>query len=504
MSFPRSLPLLLTFIVCIPGCDSATSPADFASDYADHLNQVADALQEVETRDEADAAADEVESLLAEADRLQEQAKNLTDEGDPPQEVQDRLKAATDRVGDEIARLQGSNLITPRLQAALEQLELSSEATINYAKAGSLPAPETPLEEAYVDLFRAEEDLTDIWEGVNDLASAQAAMPAFEEVWKRRDDALIRIAQGGGEYPSFGTHVPEKYKDHFSAAYTRRRQIHEKSIQDEDAVAKLLSERSSTMSDEVSAAFRLSADIRKAGADNMVTVTLRNNRVLQGPRHQKMSQMIKDAAQAQHAEAVIDGDIYQIVLSPVPDMQAFLGRLDLGEVTDVDPQARSFVLTIDPDKVPEAAADTGPGFSPRAGARGGRPGRPQSGRPGARGNAEPVPPGTVTELDKRRIETARARITGQQDSENIIEVHVKNGGAVDRQQMMKIHRAIHEAAGAKRMLASKLQSGDAYLFIVSSKKVQDVADALDLGPVESVDESARKLVLTLDERKVPE
>ena len=70
--------------------------------------------------------------------------------------------------------------------------------------------------------------------------------------------------------------------------------------------------------------------------------------------------------------------------------------------------------------------------------------------------------------------------------------------------MTKILKTLALAVGAKRMLPVTLQSGDRYVFVFSNKKVQELADAADLGPVESVDESTRKLVLTLDESKVPQ
>jgi hypothetical protein len=243
MSFARSLAPILTLLAVFPGCDGATSPADFASDYADHLKDVADALQNVKTRADADAVATDVEALLASAASLQEKAQNLTNEGDPPKEVQDRLMEATKRLGSEIARLQGDNLITPKLRDALEQVEYSSKAMLNYAKAGALPEPETPLEEAYVEYVHAKEELNDVWNRVTDLASAQAALPEFEKVWQRRDTALIRIAQLGGEMPPFG--APEKYRTHLNAASDRLMQTNARlqNRPDADAVAELLADR---------------------------------------------------------------------------------------------------------------------------------------------------------------------------------------------------------------------------------------------------------------------
>lgn len=511
MHIVRTFAPLAAIAVFIAGCNNATTPEDFASNYADHLNQVADALENVKTRDDADAAAGNVESLLAGAKSLQEQAQNLTDAADPSQETQDRLKSATQRLGSEIARLHKANLITPKLQSALEQFRSSNEATMNYAKAGALPAPETPLEEAYVDYIRAQEDLTDVWNRVNDLASAQAAMPDFEQLWRRRDAALIRIAQAGGEMPP--RDAPEKYRDHLAAATKRQEQGDARlnGLPDVDAIAELFSERSSVTSPEVSAAFRLSADIRKAGAGKMVTVTLRNNKALQGERHQLMSQMVKDAARAQNSEYLVDEDgTFRLVLSPVSDMQAFINRLDLGEVSNVDAANRTFVLTIDPSKVPQTA-DNGNPATPRVGrlvgpggVRPGAPGGPRfPGRPS--GNpAGSVPSGTLTDVDKKRIDEQRTRFVQENGAENLIEVYLKNCQPFKGPRLTKAVGTIGRAVRAKRMSRVPLQSGDSYLFVRSDKKAQELADAVDLGKIESVDESSRKLIITLDEAKVPQ
>jgi hypothetical protein len=71
-------------------------------------------------------------------------------------------------------------------------------------------------------------------------------------------------------------------------------------------------------------------------------------------------------------------------------------------------------------------------------------------------------------------------------------------------RLTKAITTIGRAAGARMLRPVILQSGDVYAFLRSDKKVQDVADAIDLGTIETVDETARKLVLTLDASKVPE
>jgi hypothetical protein len=95
-------------------------------------------------------------------------------------------------------------------------------------------------------------------------------------------------------------------------------------------------------------------------------------------------------------------------------------------------------------------------------------------------------------------------MVNQEGDENIVEIHFKNGRPFAGQRMGKALGVVVRATGARLLRPIPLQSGDGYFFFRSEKKVRDLADAFDLGPVESVDESARKLVLTLDESKVPE
>ena len=377
---------LVTSLMVLAGCGGSVSPADFASDYADHLNQVADRLGAVTNRRQADAAAAELEPLLSRMTSLQEQARTLSGQDAPSQELQDRLKAAGDRVRDEVARLQELDLLTPKLQSAVSQLEAASEATASYAKAGALPEPETPLEEAYVEYINVVEDLAAASGRVNDAASARANLSQFEEIGRRRSAALIRIAQAGGEQPPSG--APEKYRNHLQAAQKRAEQADARlaGLPEAEAIVEVLGPVI-IISDEVEQAFRLSPATRSAGPG--VTVTLRNHETLQGPRHQLMTQMIKEAAGAQHVEALIDDDgTYRLVLSPVTDMRHFVARLRLGTVSDVDPGKRSLVLTVDPASIPrEAGAISGapPGAPP--GTR--PPGAPAYARPGEPGFIRP-------------------------------------------------------------------------------------------------------------------
>lgn len=426
----RSFALLAAIFFFITGCDSATSPEDFASDYADHLNQVADALQNIKTRDDADAAADNIESLLAGAKSLQEQAQNLTDEGDPSQEVQNRLKAATGRLGSEIIRLKGADLITPRLQSALEQFRSSNEATMKYAKAGALPAPETPLEEAYVEYIHVVEDLADASSRVTDLASVRADLTDFQELGRRRNAALTRIAKAGGQAPPSG--APEKYKNHLQAAMDRARQ----------------------------------SDARLNGL----------------PDSQAIAELLRPA-----------------IAVPEETITALLANAD-------HPNARP----AGPSHVPQTAADGDPAL-PRIG----RPVGPGGVRPGAPGGprfpggpagntAGSVPAGTRTDVDEKRIDEQRTRFVRENGPENLIEVYLKNCKPFNGPRLTKAVGTIGRAVRAKKMSRVPLQSGDSYLFVRSDKKVQELADAIDLGKVESIDESARKLVLTLDEAKVPQ
>ncbi|HSG71151.1 MAG TPA: hypothetical protein VLA12_12090 [Planctomycetaceae bacterium] len=484
---------LAVFLLALSGCNSATSPDDFAGDYAEHLNQVADVLSNVKHRDDADTAAGKVESLLSDATSLQEQARNLTEQGKLGPEVEAKLKQATDRIGSEISRLRTGNLVTPKLQSALEQFESSAKATLDYAKAGALPAPETPLEEAYVEYVQVVEDLADASAKVNDLASAQARLSEFQAIGQRRNEVLIRIGKAGGEQPPFGT--PEKYRAHMNAAQKRSEQSDARlnGLADVQAIIDLLGP-AIAISDEAQQAFRLDAGIRSAGAENIVTVTLRNNKVLPSEQHQLMSQMIKQAAAAQKMEAVIDGDIYRVVLSPVPDMQGFISRLNLGTVSDVDPANRSFVLTIDPAKVP-AVAENVPPFGP-----GGRPGFP----PRTNESVGPVPSGTLTSLDTQKIEQTRTAILNQEQAANVVEIYFKNGRPFVGPRMGKALGVVSRTTGARLLRPVPLQSGDGYFFFHSDKKMQELADAFDLGKIESVDETTRKLVLTLEESKVPE
>jgi hypothetical protein len=109
---------------------------------------------------------------------------------------------------------------------------------------------------------------------------------------------------------------------------------------------------------------------------------------LAGPRHQRMMQMLQEQAGAQHMQSVIDDDgTYRVVLAPVADFSSFARTVNLGTVSAVDAQARTFTLTIDPARVPDVAdpavpafgapPGTGPGFLP------GNPGPGSSARPPA-------------------------------------------------------------------------------------------------------------------------
>ena len=492
----RSFCHLSVLLVALAGCNSATSPEDFANDYADHLNEVADVLQSVKNTSEADTAAGKIESLLADATSLQEKARNLTEGEEPSQAVKDKTTAATKRIGSEVSRLQSDGLVTPKLRSALEQFQSSTKATLNYAKAGAMPEPENPLEEAYVEYIQITEELADLTAQVNSLATAQAKLAEFQDIGRRRNAALIRIGNAGGERPAAGG-APEKYKNHLNAAEQRSMQADEKlvGLAEEQAIYDVLIPALEQTA-EVDQAFRLDVNIRQAGAGNMVMVTLRNRDGLQGGRHQLMSQMLKEAAAAQIMEAVIDEDLYRVALSPVPDMRSFINRLDLGTISEVDHAARSFVLTLDHDKIP-AVSQNDNRFNPSAGGPRFRPGV------GPR-NAGPVPSGTLTDLDTRKIEQTRTAMVNQEGADNIVEIHFKNGRPFSGKRMAKALGVVTRSTGAKLLKPLPTQSGDRYFFMSSNKKIQELADAIDLGPVETVDETNRKLVLTLDESKVPQ
>lgn len=495
--------LLVTALLC--GCPQSTDPATFTKNYAAYLNRVADKLQTVNDPASATAAAAELEKLLAENESLQTQASQLAKDGDVPDDVKSAMSAASERVKQQIGRVQEDGLITPELEQALTRLKSANELTVAYAQAGALPTPETPLEQAYVDYIQVMEDLASTEAMVRDLASAQAALGKFQELGRRRNDALRRIAEHGGEQPPFG--IPKKYADHMRAAQQRAAQADEAlaRLPEIDAITELLFPVLA-VSEDVEKAFQTSSGIRQAGAANIVTVTLQNNRTLAGPRHQRMTRMIQEAAAGAQVEAQIDDDgTYRLIIAPVSDMRAFIRQLDLGQVSDINLEERTFVLTIDPARVPEESESiTGPGMAPGfrgpgfPGGPGGRPAPTESSTPG--GNSS----GVLTELDRQKIEQVRDLLRGQEGAQNLIEVHLQNARAIQGPRMAKVLGVITRSTGARMLRPVPLQSGDGYFFFRSDRPVKEFADALELGSVEAIDENGRKLIVTLDPNQVPE
>ena len=356
------------------------------------------------------------------------------------------------------------------------------------------------LDQAYQDLIDNERKFADLMAGVQDQAGARQAVGPMKELLANRRAIFERLAELGAEMPPQG--IPPKFADQYREVQSRKEQLETQLLQNpqgEQIQQLLIAEVGANL--EASAdvdLFRLNAELRRHGPDKRVMVELRNRESLAGPRHQEMTRMLQETAGAIHAEAFIEDDgTYYLVLAPVDDMNAFIEKIDIGEVSEVDAAARKFVLTLDPSKIPGDATAGSPGGPPG----GFRPGGFPPGRPPAGAAASGA---AIQESERDRIDVMRTTFAGQHGRDGIVELHLKNAKAIQAPRMGKALGAIGRAAGGRPLQPIPLRSGDVYVFFESSADVNALASSLDLGEVEAIDAPGRRIVIVLDETKVPE
>ncbi|HEX5105522.1 MAG TPA: hypothetical protein VFV87_17005, partial [Pirellulaceae bacterium] len=254
----------------------------------------------------------------------------------------------------------------------------------------NLPAPATPLESAWVELIEVQEAQFQKLASIHNESQAEAAISGAIEYQKKRHAALKKIAELGGQKPPTG--VPEKYREEYKAVEDRvyaRDEVVSQMISPEKREQLNQQLRQALQSDPELAQdpFALSAEIRAAGAGNRATVTLVNNQSLQGSAHQQMIARLQQLAGASNAESVIENDgTYNLVLAPVTDFGGFVAKIDFGDISNRDDSAKTFTLTIEPQRFQAVAGNPADPADPRtAGPPGfGRPGgaAPASGGPG--------------------------------------------------------------------------------------------------------------------------
>jgi hypothetical protein len=247
----------------------------------------------------------------------------------------------------------------------------------------NLPAASTPLESAWVELIAVQDEQFNKLAAAHNASQAEALASSAIEYQKKRHAVLKKIADLGGEKPPFG--VPEKYR-------TAYKESEDRLYARDNVVSQMISEdKRLQFNDQVQQAiagledpFAQPAAARGPAAAGTVTVTLVNNKSLQGEAHQRMIGMLRDLAGASQAEPVIESDgTYKLVLSPVNDIAQFASKIRFGDISNRDDYARSFTLTIDPVRFQAAVSAGGPAASPVPGQPGF--GQPGFGGPGPRG-----------------------------------------------------------------------------------------------------------------------
>ncbi len=502
------------------GCSSSTDPEDFAADYANYLGRVADRLASIQNTLDANTVAVEMDSLLNEGESLQTRAQALESEGKVSAETAAAMKTQSERVRQQVERLRGSGLITAELDRALGRLQQTHSTTQAYAKAGALPQAETPLDQAYLDLIATEQKIADVLNGIQDVAGAQRAIPQLQELAAARVPIFERLAELGADEPPGG--IPAKFNNHYDAA---------RKLQDQAAQGWYSGGQGQQIRETLVVAieeldnpnvkwFRLSGALRRTGKDRIVLVELKNREGLQGELHQRMHQALKETAGATYAEALIEDDgTYKVALAPVADMQAFANKLALGTVSNLNPQERTMVLTLDQAKVATAVGAQSPTTGspsgspmPPMGQAGVRPGFPPSippeARPGFPPEARPgfPPGGTVNggpDRDRELIRVTRDTFVSANGADKVIEIELKNARPYQGPRAAKIVTKIAQASKGRLLRPLPLRNGDMCLLFLSEADVNALATSLDLGTA-TVDEAERRIVIELDDAKVPQ
>jgi hypothetical protein len=232
------------------------------------------------------------------------------------------------------------------------------------------PTADTPLDAAWRELIAIHEEQFNKLSGVHNASQAEAAVNASMEFRRKRHAALTKIAGLGGSKPPGG--VPARYRDQYRASEDKllaRDEVVSQMI--DPAKRELLSQQiqQALESDPELAKdpFALSAETRTAGSSNIATVSLVNNQSLQGPAHQQMIARLQQLAGASRAESLIEADgTYKVVLSPVADFGSFVRSINFGDVSNRSDSARTFTLTIDPQRFQAIANPGSAGSSPAA------------------------------------------------------------------------------------------------------------------------------------------
>jgi hypothetical protein len=215
-------------------------------------------------------------------------------------------------------------------------------------------AADTPLDAAWRELIAFDEEQFNKLAGVHNEAQAEAAVIAAVEYHQKRHAVLKKIAQLGGSKPPNG--APAKLREQYKA-------VENKLFARDEVVSQMISPaKREQLSQRLEQAreshpeldvdpFALSAETRSASSGNIATVTLINNKTLQGPAHQQMIARLQQLAGASKAEPLIEADgTYKVVFSPVADFASFVRGINFGEVSNRSDAFRTFTLTIDPQR----------------------------------------------------------------------------------------------------------------------------------------------------------
>ncbi len=479
------LGLVVAVAVGSVGCGSP-SPDEVSDEYADYLSEVADVLDTIQTPTDVDAGVGRLRALVRDSYDLADRAGEI--EHDAARELSTEAKTRQNEQGERISAgrrrlevggfLRRNNRSSEHLYEVLWEVSRSQIMIVAYTKAGRVPDADTPLEQAYVDLIANLEQESDFAARIDDIASARGAMDGLKTFSDERHAIRTRLAELGAQEPPAG--VPDKYDSHYGAAAQRMGlvELMLNHLPDRTQVIELF--RSELLAEQASRPnpFSANSNVGKPAEAGSVIVTLKNNRSLAGPRHQKMMAALKERAGAKDSRAYAEGDDHCVALSPVHNVEQFAESIDFGTVSNLDVGARRFVLTIDAAKFPETPKELPPFAS-----------------------GEFVVPG-LEEGDYNRINFARKVMIPKNGVENLVVIHLLNCQAFDKDQLRDARGTLFKAAQAKGMKTAYLGSGDCAMVYASSEDVDELAAKLKLGKVESVDSLLRYIVIRLEEGKL--
>ena len=481
------LVLICSAVAAHSGCKPPTQ-TDVAQQYGDLVKRIADRLDRVNSVQDADAAAADVNKLLAASDRIIADARQAEARQQVPPETKQYVENQLERLAASRDRLVQGELMTQPLIAAIEQLGYSTEAIAAAAAAsGALPAPKAPLDEAWITVIQTYNEQAELLSTVKSAADAEREVPRLVEIERKRHAALTKVAELGGEEPPHG--VPEAYRRHYDAAKALVMQ------RDAAVTAMLGQQNTERLAAQIQAGiqsdpalaqdpFRLPAAIRRAGS--RATITLINNKSL-GERHRPMIDRLKELAGASEVESVIDNDgTYRLVLAPVADFGHLVKGIDFGEISQLDQQAMSFTLTIDPTRFAAAAPAAEPAVI--------RPeGRPPFGRPGA-GFPGGTPP-TALEREKARF---ASRVGGPQKCVTLVLEGAPDSKTTDYEALVAAVRRVAGVSSTARFTVNGRQE----LMIGPVDDLESLAGKIDFGVVTATDAAKREITIAVDASKL--